>query len=140
MTDLTPINRESLLDEIRRLLPDPLREETQVDGSVVIVGGDPGEVIVRMTGSKISIAEFTVRWEGPHTPVVRPRQVATLNWQRLPASETMMLLHMLIEAARSTRRSKFRTCERCGETKPPEWMHGESICQSCAEQHLGVVY
>ena len=140
MTNLTPLDRESLLDEIRRLLPAPLREEAQLDGSTVLVGGDPGEVIVRMTGSKVSIGEFTVRWEGPHTPVARPKRLAMLDWKNLPASRTVILLHMLIEAARDVRRARYRRCERCGDTKPPEWMHGENICQSCAEQQLGVVY
>jgi hypothetical protein len=140
MSDLEPIDREYLLQEIQELLPDPVREETQLDGDVVLVGGDPGEVIVRISGSKFSIAVFTIRWDGPHTPVVRPKQLATLNWQRLPASTAMMTLHGLISAAVEIRRAKYRKCERCGETKPPEWMHDEQTCQSCAEKHLGVVH
>ena len=140
MRDLEPLDRDFLLREIRELLPDPLREETQLDGSLVIVGGDPGEVIVRINGKKVSIAVFSVRWDGPHTPVVRPKQLATLNWKRFPASTMMMTLHGLISAAIEIRRSKYRKCEKCEETQPPEWMHGEDICQSCAEQHLGVRY
>ena len=140
MSDQEPIYRDDLLQEIQDLLPDPIREETQLDGDVVLVGGDPGEVIVRISGSKVSVAVFSVRWEGPHTPVVRPKQLATLNWQRLPASAAMMTLHELITAAVEIRRAKYRKCERCGETNPPEWMHGEDICQSCAEKHLGVVH
>jgi hypothetical protein len=134
------LDRESLLDEINRLLPDPIRDETQLDGDVVLVGGDPGEVIVRISGSNVSIAVYSIRWEGPHTPVVRPKQLATLNWKRLPASTTMMTLHGLVSAAVEIRRAKYRKCERCGETKPPEWMHDDQTCQSCAEKHLGVVH
>ena len=134
------LDRESLLDEINRLLPDPIRDETQLDGDVVLVGGDPGEVIVRISGSKVSIAVFSIRWDGPYTTVVRPKQLATLNWKRLPASTTMMTLHGLVSAAVEIRRAKYRKCERCGETKPPEWMHDDQTCQSCAEKHLGVVH
>jgi len=140
MSEMEPIERESLLDEIRNLLPEPIRTETQLDGDFVLVGGDPGEVIVRISGSKVSIAMYSVRWEGPHTPVTRPKQLATLNWKRLPASTTMMTLHGLVSAAIELRRTKYRKCEKCGETKPPEWMHDERTCQSCAEQHLGVVH
>ena len=140
MSDLEPIDRDFLLQELQELLPDPVREEMQLDGDVVLVGGDPGEVIVRIGGSKVSIAVYSVRWEGPHTPVTRPKQLATLNWKRLPASRTMMTLHTLVESAREIRRAKYRKCEKCGEAKPPEWMHGEDICQSCAEKHLGVVH
>jgi len=137
---MSNLNRDSLLDEIRRLLPAPIRDDTQLDGDVVFVGGDPGEVIVRISSSKVSIAMYSVRWEAPHRPVVRPKQLATLNWKRLLAPTTMVTLHGLISAAVELRRAKYRKCEKCGETKPPEWMHGEEVCQSCAEQHLGVVY
>lgn len=133
-------DRNCLLGEIRNLLPDPIRENEQLDGSLLVVGGDPGEVIVRISGGRVSIAVYSVQWEGPNTPVVRPQHLAALNWKRLPASTTMMTLHGLISAAVELRRANYRKCERCGETKPPEWMHGDTICQSCAEQHLGVVY
>jgi hypothetical protein len=140
MTNLESIDRDGLLDEIKRLLPDPFREDAQLDGDVVLVGGDPGDVIVRVGRSKVSIAVYSVRWEGPHTPVVRPKQIATLNWKRLPASRTMMELHNLIESAVEIRRSKYGKCVRCGETNPPEWMHDENTCQSCAERYSGVVH
>jgi hypothetical protein len=140
MTDLESIDRDCLLKEVQEILPEPVRQETQLDGDVVLVGGDPGEVIVRIGGSKVSIAVYSVRWEGPHTPVVRPKQLATLNWKRLPASRTMMELHSLIESAVEIRRSKYGKCVRCGETNPPEWMHDENTCQSCAERYLGVVH
>ena len=140
MNNLEPIDREYLLQEIQEQLPDPVREETQLDGDVVLVGGDPGEVIVRISGSKVSIAVFSIRWDRPHTPTVRPKSLATLNWQRLPASTAMLTLHGLINAAVEIRRAKYRKCERCGETKPPEWMHAEQTCMSCATEHFGVVY
>jgi hypothetical protein len=140
MSDLEPIDREYLLQEILELLPDPVREETQLDGNFVLVGGDPGEVIVRISGSKVSIAVYSVRWEGPHTPVTRPKQLATLKWKRFPAARMMVTLHGLISTAVEIRRAKYRKCERCGETKPPEWIHDKQTCQSCAEKHLGVVH
>ena len=140
MVDSQPVEREYMLAEIGRLLPAPVQEETRLDGVSVFVGGDPGEVVVRVSGNQVSIAVFSVRWEGPHTAVVCPRQIATLSWKRLPASRTMILLHDLIEAAREIRRSGYRQCQRCGETKPPEWMHNANTCQACAERDLGIVY
>ena len=140
MTDRNPIDREFLLRELRELLAAPVREETQLDGSVVMIGGHPGEVVVRVCADKLSVAVFSVRWEGPHTPAVRPNHFATLSWRRLPASTLMMTLHGLISAAREVRTAKYRRCERCGEMNPPEWMHDEKTCQSCAERHLGVVH
>lgn len=140
MSDCEPIDRDELLIELRRLLSAPVREETALDGTVVLVGGDPGEVIVRVGATKVSIALFTVRWDGPHTPIVRPLHYATLSWRRLPASTLMMTLRMIIDAAIEMRLTEYRKCERCEKMKPPEWMHSETTCQSCAEQYLGVVH
>lgn len=140
MSEHSHVDRETLLNEIRRLLPEPIRDETQLDGDIMLVGGHPGEVILRICGNKVSIAEYSVRWKGPHTPVIVPKQLAILNWNRLPSSTTMITLLGLISAAVKIRRAKYRRCEKCGETKPPEWMHGDEICQSNAEEHLGVVY
>ena len=137
---MSELDRETLLDEIKRLLPDPVCEDTPLDGELVFVGGDPGEVIVRIRKNKVSIAVYSVHWDGPHTPVVHPKWLATLHWKRLPAARTMMELHSLIESAIEIRRSKYRKCQLCGETKTPEWMHGVGICQSCAEGDLVVVY
>lgn len=140
MLNLEPIDRDVLLRELRELLGVSIREETQLDGAIVMVGGDTGEVIVRVGGSRVSIALFRVCWDGPHTPVVRPIHFATLNWRRLPASTLMMTLHRLINAAREVRTMTYRRCDRCGKTKAPEWMHDQKTCQSCAEQHLDVVH
>jgi len=68
MAEAEPIDREFLLRDLRELLPAPVREEAQLDGSIVMIGSDPGEVIVRVGGNKVSVAVFSVRWEGPHTP------------------------------------------------------------------------
>jgi hypothetical protein len=140
MVNREPIDRDGLLRELRELLGVSIREETQLDGTIVLVGGDPGEVIVRVGGSKVSIALLRVCWDGPHTPVVRPIRFANLNWRRLPAPTLMMTLPGLIAAVREVRTANYRRCERCGETRPPEWMHDQNTCQSCAEQHLGVVH
>jgi hypothetical protein len=135
MVNLEPIDRDGLLRKNRELLGASIREETQLDGTIVMVGGDPGEVIVRVDGSKVSIAMVRVSWDGPYTPVVRPIKFATLNWRRLPAFTLIMALHGLIIAVREVRTTKYRRCERCGKTKPPEWMHDQQTCQSCAARY-----
>jgi hypothetical protein len=114
--------------------------ELVTDGSTVLIGGDPGEVIVRLTRSTVSVFEYAARWEGPHTPVVTPRRVGTVVWRRVPNAKTVAAVHALIDAARESRLARFRTCEGCGQSTPPEYMHDEMICQSCAERELGIVH
>jgi hypothetical protein len=77
--NLEPIGRDALLTEHREVLGASIREETQLDGTIVMIGGDPGEVIVRVDGSNVSIALFRVSWNGPYTPVVRPIKVCNLE-------------------------------------------------------------
>lgn len=140
MAKREPIGRDDLLKELKELLGATIREEKQLDGTIVMVGGDPGEVIVRLCRSKVSIAIFRVCWEGPYTAVVRPIDFATLNWRRLPASTLLMSIHSLITTAREVRTATYRQCKRCRKTTPPEWMHDEKTCHSCAERHLGIVH
>ena len=131
---------EELLDFIARELGEPLQRQESLDGATVFVAGDPGEVIVRCRKSSVSVAVYAVRWRGPHTPIVVPREFAKLAWNRLPQGALVMTLHALIAAAREVRRSEFRKCRMCGDMNPPEWMHSKDICQGCAERHLGVVH
>ncbi len=132
--NLVMLDRGSLLNQIHAMMPLPIREEVCADGSVVYVGGDPGEVVVRVAPSRITVSVFGIVWEGSHTPVVSPQPLMSLHWKRLPAALLTTFLHTMIEAARQLRRAKYRRCERCGETKPPEWMHDNGSCQGCAER------
>ena len=137
--DLQPINRASLLKKIYAAVPLPIREEACADGSHVYVGGDPAEVVVRVSNHQITVSAFAIKWEGADTPVVCPQPIMSIYWKRLPAIRLTTILHEMIEAAGQLRRAKYRNCERCGETKPPEWMHKSGMCQSCAEQRDSVV-
>ena len=141
IADLTPLDRDSLLNHIQSFMPLPMREEDVADGSRVFVGGDPGEVLIRVTRSRITVSVYGIDWEGrPYGPEVRSQPLAGLNWRLMPAARLATILHDTIEAAQQLRLAKFRKCEHCGETRPPEWMHGKDCCQSCAERHLGVVH
>ena len=42
MVNLEPIDRDLMLRELRELLGAPIREETQLDGTIVMVAGNPG--------------------------------------------------------------------------------------------------
>tara|TARA_R110002020_G_scaffold204177_1_gene408090 strand:- start:1063 stop:1485 length:423 start_codon:yes stop_codon:yes gene_type:complete len=140
MPNYIKLERDELIQSVKDLLGEKVKEENQIDGSLLLIGGDPSEVIVRVSGNKISISEFRVRWDGPHTPTIHPRLVTSINWKSLPTFEIICLIGMAIDSTRKHRLENFTTCMKCGKTKPPEWMHGDGICQSCAERHLGVVY
>ena len=122
---------------IQPLLPEPCSVEQGDENSVTFIGGDPGEVIVRVTTTTVEILAFTVEWHGPHTPVTIGAPVAMVN---LGEPDLVDAVSTAIEKARTARLATYRTCARCGKTKPPEWMHDAQTCQRCAERDLGVVY
>jgi hypothetical protein len=124
---------EALVASLVHELPQPVKQETSLDGAMVFVGGDPGEVVVRLTDDVLTVSEFAVEWQGPHTPVTRPIDLGRLHWSWLPSIETMRVLLALLEAARHSRRAKYRQCHVCEQLNPPEAMTDEGICQTCGE-------
>ncbi len=133
-------SRDDLLRNVLEFLPKPVREETVLDGSTILIGGDPGEVVVEITSKNITISLYGVYWDGPYTPRVRLRRLAKLRWNRLPAVSLWMTLHGLIGTASEMRRARFKTCDFCKKVCPPEWMDGGTVCHSCQERELGIVH
>lgn len=129
-----------LVEDLRGMLPQPVQPELGGDGAVWLTGGEPGEVVARVTTRTVSIAIFGVRWAGPHEPRPAPRWLARFHWHNLESGELYALLVRLIESAAARRCATYRTCRYCGKNTPPEWQHGDDVCQSCAERHLGVVH
>jgi hypothetical protein len=131
---------EGLLTSVVHDLPQPVDQETARDGSVVLVGGDPGEVVVRLTRSAVLVSEYAVECQGPHDLTVRPITFGVLRWRRMPEVHTLAALQTLVRAARDSRRAKYRTCGYCESSTPPEALHNDQVCQECARKHLGIVY
>jgi hypothetical protein len=135
-----PAAFEEILAFIAAQLPAPVQQDFEDDGSVLFVGGDPGEVIVRLTTSAVTVAQYAVTWETPYTPTVQPIQIGVFDWQAVPGDAAMRVVKALITAAREARLADFATCRSCLKRTPPEWMHGDELCQSCAERDGGVVH
>ena len=104
--DSEPLAWEALVASLVHELPQPVKQETALDGATVFVGGDPGEVVVRLTDDVLTVSEFAVEWQGPRTLVARPIELGRFYWAWLPGVETMRVLLVLIEAARQSRRAK----------------------------------
>jgi hypothetical protein len=121
-------------------LPDPVEQQQALDGSIYFTGGEPGEVMVRLSASTITVWEYAARWEGPRTLVPRPVRVGSIAWRRVPASQAVAAVQALVDGARQSRRGKYSICSYCERLTAPEHMHDEETCMSCAEKHLGIVY
>jgi len=131
---------EQLIAFLNTHLPTPVQVEELADGSLLFTGGSPREGVARPTKVSVTIEQYAVHWETPYTPVMRPRRVGLVKWRRLPESTVMNVVEQLIRGARDARLSHYVTCQLCGETKPPEWMENEDLCQQCSASVLGVVH
>lgn len=130
---------DNLIRDICTLFPEPVSEEAAGDG-VRLIGGDPGEVVAFVNGDDVVFSQFALEWDGPHSPVIRPVPIATVCWVNLLKKERQRLFTSLVEMIVKRRRKLYRTCQYCEENTPPEWLHDDQTCQSCAERHLGIVH
>jgi hypothetical protein len=119
-------------------LPEPVTQEQAIDGLISFTAGEPGQVVVHLTQSTIVVLEYAVRRETPLTSRLAPRRIGAVRWRRAPNPEMIKAVAALIAAARASRLEKFRVCDSCEVSKPPEWMLDERLCLSCAEHPLGV--
>jgi hypothetical protein len=138
-TNDTSEHYEQLLAFIATHMPAPFTQE-EIDGTMIFTGGSPGEVVVRLTDTDVSVEEYAVRWESAGRPVIRPRRVGLVKWRRLPENQLMTVVDELIKGAREIRRAKYLTCAFCGRTNPPELMVDQSTCVDCARHEMNVVH
>ncbi len=89
---------------------------------------------VEKTLAEIRILVREISWDGPHTPISRWKNGASLSPTVSEADIQDALAGMLDDP------SYFRRCTECGNRNPIGWMHDECICQGCAERNHGVVY
>jgi hypothetical protein len=136
----TKPSSRTIIAAIRKELPKPIRKADD-DDALVLVAGDPGEVVVHISEESLTVFEFAVEWVGPHEPEVREIPIGRLEWAQLPKGAAIEAALSLVKAARSSRLAKFKKCRLCGDMTPPEWMTGEkNVCDACAESKLGIVH
>jgi hypothetical protein len=136
-----PERYEQLIAFLGTNLPAPVeRHDEDEEGILQFTGGDPPEVIVLLTHSTVVVSEFAGYWESAMKFVVKPRRVGIVKWRRLPENALWAAISALVKGARDARLASFQTCQYCGHRTPPEWLHEESVCQSCADHHSGAIH
>ena len=135
-----PAAYEELLAFLLAHLTQPVEQHADADGALMMTSGEPGEIIVWLTDSHVSVAEYAVRWHTPSEPTVDPIEIGTVAWNAISEDAALRAVRTLLAAAREARLSKFRVCGICERSMPPEWMHDDGVCQRCAEQAHEVVH
>jgi hypothetical protein len=135
-----PERYEQLIAFLGSNLPGPVDQQTDAEGSIQFVGGEPPEVVVLLTGSSVVVQEFAGVWESAFKFTAKPRRVGLIKWRRLSENALWAALSALIKGAREARLASYQICRYCERTTAPEWLHDDGVCQSCANQHSGAIH
>ena len=135
-----PERFEQLIAYLESQLPAPVDQQTLADNSIQFTGGDPPVVVALLTHTSVVVSEFAGVWETPFSFVAKPRRVGIVKWRRLPENSLLAAISALIKGAREARLASFQVCRFCGQRTAPEWLHDDSVCQSCADQQSGRVH
>jgi hypothetical protein len=131
---------EQLIAFLGSQLPAPVEQQPGDDDSIIFTGGSPAEVVVHLTQTSVVVSEFAGVWETADSFVMRPRRVGLVKWRRLSETAVMNAVSSLIKGAREMRLARYRTCRRCNENNPPEWLFGDDLCLGCADAPRDVVH
>lgn len=131
---------EEMLAFVLAQLDSPVQQPGGDDDAVLVINGEPGDVVVRMTPFDITVAEYSLHWRGENAASVEPIVIGSVMWSSISADAAMRIVKGLIAAAREARLSKFRVCRMCERSTPPEWMDAPDVCQECAEEDYGMVH
>lgn len=129
-----PERYEQLIAFLGSQLPSPVDQQSEADGALRFIGGDPPEVVAVLTQTSVIVSEFAGIWKSPLTFTARPRRVGTVRWRRLSENALLAVISALIKGAREARLASFRTCAYCRQRTAPEFLHDENVCQACADQ------
>jgi hypothetical protein len=77
-----PESYEPLLAFIAAQLSRPVSQREEENGTLIFTGGHPPEVIVCLKAGIVVVAEYSLRWNGPHTATVRPITIGSVKWRR----------------------------------------------------------
>lgn len=125
------------------LIPEPQRREDLPAGGVLLIGGDPARVVVRITAAGVRVGAARLRFWGKR-PVLVEERIGGLGHGLLPADDTAAsaVLAGLVAAADALRRSELRPCGRCGDLRAPEEgaivAKTSGACPFCARDGLSV--
>lgn len=143
MFDINYNDHDAILVGISKMMPEKVKklldQPCRIDGNQVFIG-DPAAVIVQIDDDWLTLCEFSIKWTGPHTREVLPIPLAKLNWKLMSINELRGIYSHIFSSILIKRREKYRTCEKCMETKPPEWMCGDKICDECAQKYHGIIH
>lgn len=125
------------------LLAEPRQREDLPAGGVLLIGGDPARVVVRITAAGIRVGAARLRFWGKR-PVLVEERIGGIGHGLLPTDDAAAsaVLAGLVAAADALRRSELLPCGRCGDLRAPEEVaivaKTSGACPFCARAGLSL--
>ncbi len=146
--EIFSIHGNRLVDELGRrvLMLVPLsivsrtRDVIQID--LVEAGegcGDPVDdgITILVTAEAIELRLPSIEWtKGSHGPERSSRFWKRIKIENIGEKE----IYAWLIKAKQKRKSEYRTCKYCKKSTAPEYLYSKTVCERCAEKHLGVVF
>jgi len=142
---IDPSVRELARHLIRHLeLPAPV---TEVDdprawpGGLLVIAGDDALVAITIEADVVMVGPGRFSWHGPAMPLQEVRSPERFDIRGGLTDDLIEQMQHAVHRSITRRRRGFRRCRYCDELFPSEHRNVEpTVCDGCAQRHLGVVF
>jgi hypothetical protein len=139
MTEFDPLEFSQLVSILEDIVPHPISKENLPGGTIRMIGGEPGEVVIDLTDKTVTVSEFHLEQVSDRARVLQPNLLGTLHWTQVPTWSTRRILEELTATAANRNRAAWRDCIRCGTSTHPQNLTSSGVCTNCELTDEGVV-
>ena len=108
---------------------------------MLVIAGEDALVAIATQAENVKVGPSCSSWDGPTMPVPGVRDPERFDIRGGLNDALIEQLQQAVSRSITRRRRGFRRCRYCGEPSPPEHRNVEpTVCDGCAQRHLGVVF
>lgn len=108
---------------------------------LLVVAGEHALVAIAVEAETVKVGPGCFSWDGPTMPVPGVRDPDCFDIRGGLTDHLIEQIQQAVHRSITRRRRGFRRCRYCGEFSPSEHRNVEpTVCDGCAQRHLGVVF
>lgn len=110
-------------------------------GGILVIAGEDALVAIAIEADAVMVGPGRYSWHGPTMPLPGVRDPERFDIRGGLNDALIEQMQQAVHRSIRRRRCGFRRCRYCGELSPPEHRNVEpTVCDGCAQRHLGVVF